>query len=115
LLVPLVEGAMLEKSLDVVPAKRLLGKKPSLLLGLKVVPKARYKQNSVYSPDLFTPVARSSSWRLVSANPCFQKTGIAFSNTSSRLKLFGRPMAILFNKEPNSSIFLYPRRSIVIV
>jgi hypothetical protein len=28
----------------------------------------------------------------VSANPCFQKTGIAFSSTSSRLKLFGRPI-----------------------
>jgi hypothetical protein len=40
----LVEGTMLEESLDVFPTKRLIGKKPPLLLGIKVVPKARYKQ-----------------------------------------------------------------------
>jgi hypothetical protein len=40
----LVEGTMIEESLDVFPTKRLIGKKSPLLLGIKVVPKARYKQ-----------------------------------------------------------------------
>jgi hypothetical protein len=40
----LVERAIFEKCLDVLPAKRLLGEKPSLLLALKIVPKARYKK-----------------------------------------------------------------------
>jgi hypothetical protein len=41
---PLVKRTIREKSLDVLPAKRLLGEKPSLLLALKIVPKARYKK-----------------------------------------------------------------------
>jgi hypothetical protein len=44
LLFPLVERTILEKSLDVLPAKRLPGEKSPLLLALKIVPKARYKQ-----------------------------------------------------------------------
>jgi hypothetical protein len=44
LLFPLVEGPILEKSFDVTPTKRLLGKKPPLPLALKVVPKARHKK-----------------------------------------------------------------------
>jgi hypothetical protein len=44
LLFPLVEGSVLEKGLDVIPAERLLGEKPPLPLALKVVPKARYKK-----------------------------------------------------------------------
>jgi hypothetical protein len=35
---------MLKKHLDVLPAKRLSGKKSSLLLALEVVPQARYKE-----------------------------------------------------------------------
>ncbi len=66
LLFSLVKGTILEKSLDVFPAKRLLGEKTSLLLALKVVPQASYKEIFLVSelgvqPDLFTPVARSSS------------------------------------------------------
>jgi hypothetical protein len=41
---PLIKRTILEKSLDVLPAKRLLGEEPSLLLALKIVPKARYKE-----------------------------------------------------------------------
>jgi hypothetical protein len=44
LLFPLVKRAILEKSLDVLPAKRLLGQKSPLPLALKIVPKARYKE-----------------------------------------------------------------------
>jgi hypothetical protein len=44
LLFPPVKGTILEKGLDVLPAKRLLGEKPSLLLALEIVPKARYKK-----------------------------------------------------------------------
>src|SRR6202044_2287671 len=72
-------------------------------------------RKSVYSPDLFPPVARSSSWRVVSANPCFQKTGIAFSSTSSRPKFFGRPIDTFSDKELNSSILLHPCPTCLIV
>jgi hypothetical protein len=44
LLFALTKRTILEKSLDVPPSKRLLGEKPSLLLALKIVPKARYKK-----------------------------------------------------------------------
>jgi hypothetical protein len=44
LLLPLVERTILEKSLDVLPAQRLLGQKSPLPLALKIVPKARYEQ-----------------------------------------------------------------------
>jgi hypothetical protein len=43
-LFPLVERTILEKNLDIVPAKRFLGEKPPLLLALKIVPKARYEK-----------------------------------------------------------------------
>src|SRR5580704_16070700 len=51
--------------------------------------------NSVYKPDLRTPVACSRSWTLVSAKPCFQKTEIALSRTSSRVNSFRRPIPTL--------------------
>jgi hypothetical protein len=44
LLLPLVERPILEKSLDVAPAKRLLGKKSPLPLAFKIVPKAHDKK-----------------------------------------------------------------------
>jgi hypothetical protein len=44
LLFPFVEGTIPEKSLYVVPAKRLPAEKPSLLLLLEIVPQARYKK-----------------------------------------------------------------------
>jgi hypothetical protein len=44
LLFPLVERTILKKGLDVLPAKRLSGKKSSLLLALEVVSQARYKE-----------------------------------------------------------------------
>jgi hypothetical protein len=47
--------------------------------------------------------------------PCFQKTGIAVSSTSPRLKFFGLPRDILSDKELNSSIFLHPRHTLIII
>jgi hypothetical protein len=44
LLLSLVKRAILEKSLDVLPAKRLLGKKSPLPLALKVMPQARHEK-----------------------------------------------------------------------
>src|ERR1700733_1902564 len=44
LLFPLAKGTILEKCLYVLPAKRFLGEKPSLLLALKIVPKACNKK-----------------------------------------------------------------------
>jgi len=43
-MLPLVERTILEKSFDVLPAKRFLGKKSPPSLALKIVPKAGYKQ-----------------------------------------------------------------------
>jgi hypothetical protein len=44
LLFPLVERTILKESLNVVPAQRLLGEKPSLLLAPEAMPKARHKK-----------------------------------------------------------------------
>jgi hypothetical protein len=44
LLFPLVERTILEKILDVLPAKRLSREKSSLFLAFEVVPKARHKK-----------------------------------------------------------------------
>src|SRR5271169_6437568 len=73
--------------------------------------------NSAYKPDLRTPVACSRSWTLVSARPCFQKTGIALSRTSSRVNSFRRPIATLSvnstarlaNKGPNGPLLQIER------
>src|SRR5258707_3696921 len=44
LLFPLVEGTMLKKCLDVLPAQRLLSQKSPFSLALKIVAKARHKE-----------------------------------------------------------------------
>jgi hypothetical protein len=43
-LLSLIERTILEKSLDVFPAQRLLGQKSPLSLALKIVPQARHKK-----------------------------------------------------------------------
>jgi hypothetical protein len=109
---PFVTRTILKKGLDVLPAKRLPGKKSSLLLAHKVVSQARDKEIFLVSELGVQPrfIHTCGSFQFLEAGvgePVFQKTGIAFSSTSSRLKLFGRP------NESNGLKFWRERRGFV--
>jgi hypothetical protein len=51
--------------------------------------------NSAYQADRLTPAASSSARRLVSANPCCQKTDNAFARTPFRVKFLGFTLILL--------------------
>ena len=68
---------------------------PLFSLALEVMPKARYKKIFLVSELRIQPRLVHTCGPLQVLQcffPFFQKTGIAFSSTSSWLKFFGRPM-----------------------
>jgi hypothetical protein len=65
LLLAFIERAILKKSLDVLPPKRLSGEQSSLLLALEIMPKARHKKIFLVSEFGVQP-------RLVHASGSFQ-------------------------------------------
>src|SRR5580692_2348504 len=121
LLLPLIERTILEKSLDVFPAQRLLGQKSPLSLALKIVPQARHKKIFLVSKLRIEPrlVHACSSFQFLNTRvrkPVLPKDRHRlFQNLLSAKALWTTHSHIISDKELNSSISLHPRHTLVIV
>ena len=100
----------MEKVFDIAPTEGLRQKKCAFLPPLEVMAETRQEQLFLalefgIEPGLVDAGCFFKRLKVGSEKPRFQKTGMAFSSTSLRVKFLGLPIVRFFHIEPNSTIF----------